>query len=198
MIINRKLNLVVSIDRGEGEAPLSVHAAPIILEAYKTYFMVLAKTFSTMMNERLTNVSGPATAALMLEQIAKTTMRAPGVSWWEDMGAVAGVENGLMAEIRRLSNVIAPLPDGAGWAATPLQIALDEGIIDVEEAMEVMNQLCFFTVVSWVPERRDRPSFINGAAYLFGGQTTSLNCTEYAASLKTSTEDATTGERRRR
>lgn len=195
MLIDKKLNLVVSIDRGEGEAPLSVHSAPILLETYKTYYLVLAKTFSTLMNERLTNVSGPSVCSLLLEQISRSTMRVPGVSWWE---GTDGVENGLMAEIRRLSSVIAPQPDGAGWAATPLQIALDTGIIDAEEAMEVMNQLCFFTVVSWVPERRDRPSLIDGAAYLFGGSTTSLNSTEYAASLKISTGDETIGARRRR
>lgn len=194
MIIDKRLNLVVALDRGGGEPPLYVHSEPLRLETFKTYHLVLSKTFATLMGEKLSVTAGPGVAALVLEEVAKTTNRAPGVTWWE---GVDGVENGLLAEMRRLCNVVAPGPDGAGWAASPLQVALDRTppVLDEEELLEVMNQVTFFTVISSAAPRKDRPAMIRGAAYLFDGQTVSLNCMEYAASLRTSTPGENTGGR---
>jgi hypothetical protein len=98
-----------------------------------------------------------------------------------------------MMEIRRLSNVVALGPKG--WAGVPLQVALDEGTIGEDERAEVENAIVFFTVASLVHRRADLPAILDGASKLWGAQTTLLNATEFAASLPTSTKDASSGER---
>jgi hypothetical protein len=194
MIIDRKLNLVILLERGEEEPPLYVHSTPIRTETFKTYHMALSKTFSTLMGEKLSITAGPGCAVLVLEDIARRTTRVPGVTWWEGPD---GVEHGLIAEMQRLCNVIAPSPDGKGWGSIPLITAMDESkpLIGEEEHLEVMNQVAFFTVVSSVAPRKDRSSLIRGAAYLFDGQTTSLNSMDFANSLKMLKSDEDTGKK---
>jgi hypothetical protein len=198
MIIDKKLNLIVAVSRDD-ETTVYIHSTPIRLETFRTYHLVLSKTFASLMSEKLSIIAGPSVAAYVLEEVAKTTNRSPGVNWWEGPD---GVENGLMAEIRRLSNIITLKPDGSGWGALPLQLVLDDRnrdgslkVMSEEEAIEVMNQLVFFTVISSAAPRKDRPSMIHGAAYLFDGQTSLLDCTAFAASLKILTPVGSTGEK---
>ena len=186
--IDRALNLVVPLQRGDGM--IYVHATPVAYEIFEKYHLVMSKTFASLFREGLSIAAGPRVAWMMLRDIAQDTARGTGLSWWEGDD---GVEHGLMAEIKRLSNVIAPLPAGGGWDTQPLQDALDAGYLDKEDAGEVLNQLAFFTVVSRVPQREDREKFVLGGARTSNSQTTSFNATEFAASLKTSTKAAPTG-----
>jgi hypothetical protein len=200
MQIDKRLNLVIILaradedDETDGTPPLYVHCAPLLLETVKTYHMVLAKTFSALMSERLSITAGPSVAAYTLEEVAKNTYRSPGVNWWDGFD---GVEAGLLSEMRRLANVISVRPDGAGWGLTPLQVAIDgqPPLISPDEAMEVLNQIAFFTVISAIAPAKDRPKLIRGAAYLFDGQTSLSNCTEFLSSLKTLTMDENSGEK---
>jgi hypothetical protein len=197
MHIDKRLNLVIVLQRADEDdendttPPIYVHCTPLLLETVKTYHMVLAKAFSALMSERLSVTAGPSVAAYTLEEVAKTTYRSPGVSWWEGPD---GVEQGLFAEMRRLSNVI--LPRQNGWGMKPLQMALDgdsEVVLGPDEATGVMNQLAFFMVISAIAPVRDRSKLIKGGAYLYDGQTTLLSSTDYTASLMTSTVAGITG-----
>lgn len=197
MHIDKRLNLVIVLqqadedDENDTTPPIYVHCTPLLLETVKTYHMVLAKAFSALMSERLSVTAGPSVAAYTLEEVAKTTYRSPGVTWWEGRD---GVEQGLFAEMRRLSNVIAPRPNG--WGLIPLQMVLDGGqevALGADEATGVMNQLAFFMVVSAIAPVRDRGKLVKGGAYLYDGQTTLLGCTDYTTSLTTLTPAVNTG-----
>ena len=190
--INRRLNLVIPLDRGDG-SKLYIHSTPIRPETFDFYHMVLAKTFSAFAHNGLDPMSGPSVAAMILRDVAKTTMRSPGVNWFDGDDGIGG-NAGLMAEIRRLSSVITYDGD-KGWATVPLQIALDKGMILDDEKDEVVNILAFFTVASLVAPRLDRPRLVNGMARIYELDTTHLNSTEYANSLKILMQEELSGRK---
>lgn len=188
--INRKLNLVVPILRGD-KTELYIHSVPIMPETFKVYHLVMAKTFSTLAQNNLDPRSGPSVAAMVMEEVAKSTWRLPGMNWWEGPDGVGG-EAGLMAEIIRLSNVIRPTKE-TGWQSIPLQSAINQNLIDEEERMEVINLLCFFTVVSLMAPRADREKLVKGLAAIYELQATYSTSTDWINSLTTSTVEETTG-----
>ena len=192
MQINKSLNLVIPIIRSD-ETKLYIHSTPILQETFEQYHLCLSKTFSAFARHGLDPRSGPSVAAMILKDVAKDTARAPGLSWWEGPDGVGG-EGGLMAEIVRLSNAIVPSKD-KGWGTTPLSVALDQKLIDEEEKSEALNALTFFIVVSAAAPRVDRPRLVRGMAAIYELQITSLDSTEFAASLRTSTTVESTGEK---
>ncbi len=174
MKIDRKLNLVVPVDRHSGK--LYVHSTPISSETFETYALVLAKTFSSIYSEGLGSIAGPRVAAIQLKRIALS------IDEWE---GPEGVENGLLQEIIRLSNVV--VPDEKGWQTLPLHDALSKDLIEGDDFSEVMNALVFFTLVSSMHRRNQIATILKGIGPLWDTQTTSLSSTEFAASLTTST-----------
>jgi len=180
MKINRKLNLVMPVDRDDGST-IWVHSTPISREVFNTYFLVVSKAFSAMYAEGLSHIAGPRVAGHLLKKVAVSM----GV--WDGPG---GVQNGLVAEIRRLTNVL--VPSERGWQSMPFQDVFDKKLIDEDDLEEVDNALAFFMVVSLVHKRRDLPTVLE-ALTLWGAQTSSLGCMEYMGSLPTSTPEDNTG-----
>ena len=190
MKINQKLNVVIEMEDEGGTS--YVHAEPISAQTFERYYKVIAKTFAAIHGGGLGSVAGPRVASLLLKDIATD------LGLWEDgedgSGVkIAGVQSGLMNEIRRLANVIA-LKDGK-WQTIPLQEAVDKKLMNPEDLKEVENAIVFFTVYSSMMRRPIRRAMMMGAAEVFGAQITSLNSTEFAASLPTSTGTANTGEK---
>ena len=68
MEINRKLNLVVPIERESGE--VYVHSMPIGRQVFERYFLVISKAFASIFQEGLNFYSGPRIAAMMIRQVA--------------------------------------------------------------------------------------------------------------------------------
>jgi hypothetical protein len=180
--IDRRLNLVVSVERDDG--PLYVHSAPIGQETFEKYFLVISKAFSAIYAEGLNVYSGPRVAMMILKQIAMDS-----ASW----DGVEGVENGLLAEITRLSNVIAPTDKG--WTSVPLHDALEREVLAPDEVSEVMNAICFFIVASAMHRRKELEPVLRGLSRLWGAQLTSSNATEFMSSLPTSTSEDNSGVR---
>jgi hypothetical protein len=176
--IGRPLNLVQEFETDSGT--IYLHSMPLSVEVWRNYFLVLSKTYSQLFAQGIHTIAGPAIARLMLEQIAKID----GV--WE---GPAGVQQGLLAEIRRLSNVLAPT--GAGWDMIPYETALQRGVIDPEAAEEMEGALVFFICASAVlrgPKAREKLEILLGMLErLWGAQSTSLDITAFRASLPTLT-----------
>lgn len=175
--ITPKLNLVIPVE--QGGLVSYVHSAPLSREVFERYFLVIARTFSRIYAAGLGEVAGPRVAALMLKQVAQE------MNVWD---GPTGAEVGLIAEFRRLSNVIGP-----GGAAIPLQEAVDQKLLSPDDLSEVENALAFFMVTSAMHRRSQMEVSLDGLASLWGGLSTSLNCTEYAASLRTQTVAESTG-----
>lgn len=177
MRLDSKLNLVTEVETGEGS--VFVHSMPISREVFEKYFLTISKTFASIISEGLSFISGPRVAAMLL----KKTAIDQGV--WEGRD---GVGNGLMAEIRRLSNVIVPSENG--WQTMPFQDAIDKKVMDQEDIAEVEGLVCFFICASAM-SRRNEVQGVLDRMRLWGSLTTSLNSTAYADSLPTSTETET-------
>ncbi len=166
--INRKLHLVIPIE--QGDKTLYAHATPVETEVFDTYFLPIAKTFSSIYTEGLGAVAGPRVAAKMLKQVSEA------LGQWDD------VKQGFMAEIRRLCNVFAPTD--SGWSMIPLEEAISKKIIDKGDASEVENAIVFFTLTWLMHKKTDRERIISDAAGLWGARIESLNCTEFRDSLQ--------------
>jgi hypothetical protein len=182
--LNRKLHLVIPVE--QGDLTLHVHSTPVSGEIFDTFFLYIAKTFAKINAEGLGILAGPKVAAKILKALAE----ADGV-WESEDPNVPTVRDGLMAEIKRLTNVL--VPGKNGWEMQPLETAVKAGLLDQEDATEVENIITFFTV-NWLMHKRElRARVIESAAGLWGGQLTSSSCTEYRDSLPTSTPDGSSG-----
>ena len=177
MRIDAKLNIVIEVETDEGT--IFVHSVPISRDVFERYFLVISKTFAAIISEGLSFISGPRVAAMMLKKIA-TDM---GV--WEGRD---GVSNGLVAEIRRLSNVI--IPTSSGWKTVPFQDAIDKKLMNEDDIAEVEGIIAFFICASAMTRKTEIAAILD-RMQLWGARVTSLNCTEYAASLPTLTQGET-------
>lgn len=178
MEINRKLNLVIGLDRPEGTA--YVHSTPVGRAVFDRYYLVMAKAFAEIYGNGLGPLAGPRVAALTLRDVA-------GQAW----DGPQGVEMGLMNEIRRLTNILAPTPDG--WKMLPFTGALAAGLIDEDEESEVENALVFFTLSSVMHKKAVLPAVLGVMGSLWGSSTTLLPAMEYVNSLPTLTTAAASG-----
>ena len=177
MKLSRALNLVIPIDRDDGST-VYVHAMPISMEVFNEHFLVIARTSAALWGLNLGLTAGPRVAAKMLRNTAKTLQ----------------VENetlNLTNEITRLSNVV--VPSEGGYKTIPLFSALKEDGLSKDDYEEVENILVFFTVLSAMQPKKTLEPLLRETASLWGGQIESLNCTDYANSLRTSTGAASSG-----
>ena len=182
MKISRALNLVIPVDWENG-GQIFVHSTPIAREIFEQFFLVISKTFASIFSQGLGAIAGPRIAFLMLKQTAQE------LGIWDGAG---GVQMGLVAEIIRLSNVSMPA-DGGGWQSIPLQSVIDKQVLDPDTIAEIEGELIFFTCVSMMNKRNQIAGIMDTVGGLWGSQTTSLNATEYQASLTISTTVANIG-----
>lgn len=181
MKIDRKLNLVIPLERDDGSV-IYAHSSPISREVFEAHFLVIAKTFNTIIAEGLSRISGPRISALTLKMIAEK------MGIWEGQ---SGVKNGLINEMHRLTAIFAP---GAnGWETIPFPEAVKTGVIDEDEASEVENALVFFSCAYRMWRKQVWPEMLIPCLELWGGQITSSNATEYRTSLPTLTQVENTG-----
>lgn len=177
--ITRKLNLVVEIERGEDESPLYIHSTPIRREVFDTYFLLIGKTFTAVYAQGLGAISGPRVADRLLRQIA------------DEMGVWADAEKGLIAEIHRLTVVLAPGDEG--WQTVPYDEARKTNLLSEDDASEVDSALAFFTVASWMYRKSEAKTTLAGAMELWGARLESSSSTEYRNSLPTWKPPVSTG-----
>jgi hypothetical protein len=182
--LDRRLNLVLSVTTDDG-AEMWVHHTPIRREVFQTHFLVITKTVSAMYEEGLPPNIASRVAMLMLRKVAK------------DMGTPIPeqVEQALLPELWRLTNVMIPNPNGAaGWLTVPLEKVIADKVIDEEDAEEVKNHVVFFTCASWVHKKNELEEMIYPILQNSGSQITSLNSTDFRPSSPTSTPVENTGE----
>lgn len=185
MRIDRALNLVIPVV--QEERTIYVHSTAISTEVYDIYWRVLARTFADINTQGL-GAMGPQIAAKMLREVADEM----GVWADEPRAKRVGVERGLLAEIRRLTNVLVCVDKG--WEMIPIEDARKAGHLDDEDVKEIEGRLVFFTAGSHLFPKANRRGLLAGSLSLWGAQIESLDCTEFMRSLMTSTGAASTGE----
>lgn len=191
MRIDKRLHLIVPIyEDNSDDSPIVayVHSVPLAEAIVDRYFMVLGQTYNAIFSQGLGFVAGPGHAMRVLRHIAEER----GV--WHDKEGTAGVERGLVEEIRRLTNVAALDKDGK-WNALPLQVALDQGVISAEDKSEVENAIAFFIATCATLNRAQREGVLRAAGEIWGAQISSLDFTAWLNSLRTSTVTVNSGEK---
>jgi hypothetical protein len=180
MKIDAAMNLVIPVETDKGI--VHVHSTPISQQVFENYFIVISKAFAMMHSQGLNALAGPRIALLMLKKVAVD------MNVWD---TPEGVMEGLIAEIRRLTNVIAPSENG--WQTLSFQQCVDRKVIDDRSLSEVENAICFFIIASSMYPRSVLKQSLEGACELWGGQIVSSNSTAFAVSLQTSTTTENTG-----
>jgi hypothetical protein len=170
------------LEREEEQVVGYVHSVPIRRETFERYFMALSKAYAAMYGQGLSIMAAPRVASYLLKQAAQD------IGDWDGED---GVEKGLLGEINRLSSYISAGP--GGWESLPLETALSRKMMSDDDVEEATNAVAFFIVNSSMQRRTDLKVTLDGAARLWGAQVSSLSCTEFLASLKTSTGAANTG-----
>jgi hypothetical protein len=168
------------MDVETGDGIVHVHSVPISREVFEDNFLPISRAFTAVYTNGLGPVTGPRVAALLLKQEAET------------LGVWPRTQQSLMAEIYRLTNVVAPGP--SGWETMPFDVAKKRGILTDEEAAEVENCIVYFTCASSIHLKAELTVAMEGLSTLWGAQTILSNVTEYTRSLPTSTQEETTGE----
>jgi hypothetical protein len=177
MKLDRKLNIVVPLETSAGD--IYVHSTPISRQIFERYYKPIARAYAAMFSEKFTVYSSPKIAKLLLKDAAQE------LGMWD---GADGVEKGLLPEIRRLTNVI--MPGQNGWQTVPFDGAK---MLDEDDVAEVENILVFFTCISAVAPKSDLKTMLGMTSVIWKTQDTSLNCTDFASSLPTSTETENTG-----
>jgi hypothetical protein len=77
----------------------------------------------------------------------------------------------------------------------PFDVAKKRDILDDDTAAEVENCIVYFTCASSIHLKAELTVATEGLSTLWGAQTISLNVTEYMNSLRTLTQEETTGEK---
>ena len=177
--LNRKLNLVMDVQIDE-ETTVHIHSVPVSREVFEDNFLVISKAFTAVYTNGLGPVTGPRVAALLLKQEA------------EVLGVWPRTQQSLMAEIYRLTNVIAVGQNG--WETMPFDVARKRGILEDDEASEVENCIVYFTCASSIHLKAEMAVAMEGLNTLWAARTTLSNVTEYMNTLQTLTQEETTGE----
>lgn len=178
MQISRALNLVLPIPRGD--TTIYLHSMPISYEVFRANHKIISTAYFEVMREGPEYAAGvaPMVAAMALEDAGKMVAERAG-------GTGDGGVRSLLAEIQRLSCIIAPSDNG--YETLPINVALQRGTITQEDWREVENALVFFILISAMTRRSAVETFLNMMLPMFNALTTSLNPTEYFASLPTLT-----------
>jgi hypothetical protein len=177
--ISRKLNITFPIETSNGK--VYVHSVPISRNVFEDNFLVISRAFTSIYLNNLGPVTGPRVGKLMLKHEA------------ESLGIWDQVQQTLMTEINRLTNIAAPGKDG--WHTVPFNDAVRRGILDEDNAADIENTVVFFICASAIHLPQEFKIALSSLHSLWSAETTSLNVTEFSRSLPTLMPEENIGEK---
>jgi hypothetical protein len=188
MQINTALNLVIPIRYDDAGKPTAyAYHTPIAREVFESNYRLIGGTLAMLQSKSVgTNVVDVATLAL--KDIGRRDAREWGLPEGLSLEE-GGTAMPLLAELKRLTQVIVPAP--TGYLTIPVDVALNTGQIEMADWLEAEAAIVFFTV-GYATKRRNLPQVAADLASPLSGSITSLQPMEWAASLSTSTATATT------
>jgi hypothetical protein len=176
--INKKLNLAIPFETETGK--IWVHSVPLSREVFEAHYLVLTKTLSAVYTKGLGPAMAPRIASLMLRDTAK------------ELEIEDQVQNQLIQEIYRLTNVIMPNPAG-GWQTVPFGEVKMKKLVDEDIVSEAENAIIYFIVASAVHLKKELSMAYQGLTEIWNAQITSSNVTVFSNSLGTSTPGDNSG-----
>jgi len=195
MKIDRRLHLVIPIysddDEADKRTPIAyVHSTPLSEHVVERYYVALGQTYAAIFSQGFNLYAGPSYAMRILKDVAQKNG-----TWLDDPArGIAGVENGLVEEMRRTTMVAVLNKETKKWDQLPLSVSVERGYLSLDDKREVENAIVFFTATSATLNRELRRPILEAAAGLWGAQISFLDFTAYMNFLKTSTSAGNTGE----
>ena len=168
MRINKSLNLVLPVEIDGVDC--WIHSTPISLDVFEKYFEPMSLALSTMYAQG-NHIAAPKIAAMMLKKVAKR------LGEWE---GADGVQNGLINEIKRLTNLV--IPGINGWETLPYYVAVQQNRLTADDISEIESIVIFFILASSVHGKKGLP-LVMPLLERWGAQEEYLTSTEFAASL---------------
>src|SRR4051812_2447955 len=120
--IDRRLNLVIEVEASVGV--LHVHSMPIAQATYEMYYRVLNRAMTQIYSDGLSVAMGTRVGMYALLDVARQI----------SVDQLKLVEEGLLPELWRLSNVGMLTP--SGWTPIPLVKAIADDLINNEDAKD--------------------------------------------------------------
>lgn len=179
--INKKLNLVLPVEIESGK--IWIHSTPLSREVFESNWALLTRTLSNLYGNGIGPAMAPRVAALCLRETAK------------EMDETVDLSSNIFNEIYRLTNVLMPSSNGAGYESQLLYQVKQKKLIDEETLAEVENALVYFIVASAVHLKSELPMVHQGLKQIWKAETTSFGITEYGNSLKMLIEPENIGEK---
>ena len=141
MKITKDLRLAFPVDTEE-RGTLLIYSIPVARDTFELYYAELGAVFKACYAGDEEGVH----LALVGPQIAYSALKAAALKFktWEKP---SGVQAGLVNEMIRLTSV-SYVEAESGWKTLPMAVAQERGILDEEDALEVLNSLVFFTAAS--------------------------------------------------
>jgi hypothetical protein len=160
---------------------------PISRAIFEQNYRILAATKSALASKGAHYLwsSAPRIAALTLRDEGRKDAQARGL--FDEDGNVKDEETpALFAELKRLTLVLCP--GQHGWDMLPVDTAIQQGKLDVEDWEEAASSIVFFTCNYAMARKADRETTAKAYASPLGALITSLTATEFAGSLPTLTQ----------
>jgi hypothetical protein len=180
--INKKLNLVIPVENNNG-VKVWIHSTPVSRDVFESNWLLLTRTLSNLYGNGIGPALAPRTALLALKDTSK------------ELDDTNTIGPNFLNEIYRLTNVLMPSSNGAGWQNMPYAVVKSQKLIDEDTLAEVENAIVFFIVASAVHLKTELLSVLQGLKSIWKAETTLLNVTEYGNSLMIPTVGESTGEK---
>lgn len=170
--LERDLKVVIPLESGA-----ICYSIPVSRQIFETNYMAFAKIWSAIQEQGLV-ATGASIAARMLRQLA--------------------VEQNLnvdpiLGEIRRLCTIA--IPTEHGYQQYPMDNAVRDRLIDEDDIAEIENLLVFSIAVSYLSTKAQAAKLLEWVRGMRKALTTSLTFTDFLASLQTSMQDDSSGEK---
>jgi len=184
MKITKDLRLAFPIETEE-RGTLLIYSIPISRDAFGLYFAELGAVFKACYAGDEEGIH----LALIGPQIAFSALKAASMKLksWDKPG---GVQEGFVNELIRLTSVSYASVEG-GWKTLPMAVAQERGILDEEDAQEVLNSLVFFTAASRAGPKLLVESMLPLMTQSRGWEYGCWTCTDFIASWVKSNEGTT-------
>ena len=184
MTITSDLKLTFPIKWNDaGEPLIYAYHIPISRAVFEANYRLIGGTLA-MLQSKSVGLNVVDVATLAMKDVGRRDAR----EWGLPEGL--SIEDGgmavpLLAELKRLTSIIAPTPEG--YRSVPVDVAIGTKVIDPEDWEEAQSALVFFTV-GYTTKRRNLPTVAADLASPLMGSITSLPPLDWANSLQTSTE----------
>ena len=188
MQVNDSLQVVVPVRENDSGPSVCAYHVPISREVFEANYRILAATKAQLASKGIYYQmdSGPRIAAMALRDEGKRDAESRGD--FDDGGKPRDEAAPLLAEIKRLTTILVPSPDG--WDMLPVDAAISQDKIDADEWQEALSALVFFTCHYALAKKRQRLEMANAMSSILSASITSSSLSEYVSSLPKSTPGA--------